>query len=264
MAQRNHLNLPHTAGSEALFAAKRGNACLQSRTEQIAPLSSPRCDAGPTSSRATKTDMPYTSRPSSTKVRCNRRARVASKASESGPPRSTTLAPFGRGSSLRTNARARAAAITCYLKIFQKIAPTLRCRPDFVHGTPVARDTLRFAAVMPSSRFHENPPRFVTIGNRCRCRHGPSRRYPDPSRRRGRPRTVGRCPNRPRSQHLGPAECMGCSRACSSAAQLRWAAARSAAARSAGALWEARLVAPSPWSLSAPVASLSVLVCWSW
>ena len=46
----------------------------------------------------------------------------------------------------------------CYLNSFQNIAPTLRCRPDFVHGMPVARETLRFAAVMPSSRFHENPP----------------------------------------------------------------------------------------------------------
>ena len=30
---------------------------------------------------------------------------------------------------------------------------------------PVARETLRFAAVMPSNRFHENPPRFVTTGS---------------------------------------------------------------------------------------------------
>jgi len=44
------------------------------------------------------------------------------------------------------------------LKIFQNIAPTLRCRPDFVQGMPVARETRRFAVVMPSSRFHENPP----------------------------------------------------------------------------------------------------------
>ena len=41
------------------------------------------------------------------------------------------------------------------------IAPTLRCRPDFVHGMPVARETRRFATVMPSSRFQENPPWFV-------------------------------------------------------------------------------------------------------
>ena len=37
-----------------------------------------------------------------------------------------------------------------YLNSFQNAAPTLRWRPDFVHGMPVARDTRRLAFVMPS------------------------------------------------------------------------------------------------------------------
>lgn len=48
-----------------------------------------------------------------------------------------------------------------YLKIFQKAEPTFRCRPDFVHGIPVARDTLRFAFVIPRARFQLNPPLFI-------------------------------------------------------------------------------------------------------
>jgi hypothetical protein len=57
------------------------------------------------------------------------------------------------------------------LKIFQNIAPTLRCRPDFVQGMPVARETFRFAAVMPSNRFHENPPRLVMTDNLRQIRY---------------------------------------------------------------------------------------------
>lgn len=37
-----------------------------------------------------------------------------------------------------------------YLNSFQNIAPSLRCRPDFVHGIPVARETLRLAFVTPN------------------------------------------------------------------------------------------------------------------
>ncbi len=48
-----------------------------------------------------------------------------------------------------------------YLNNFQKMAPTLRCRPDLVHGIPVARDTRRFAAVIPRKRFQLKPPRFM-------------------------------------------------------------------------------------------------------
>jgi hypothetical protein len=47
------------------------------------------------------------------------------------------------------------------LKIFQNMAPTLRCRPDRVHGIPVARDTLRFAFVIPVARFQLKPPLFM-------------------------------------------------------------------------------------------------------
>jgi len=36
------------------------------------------------------------------------------------------------------------------LNSFQNIAPTLRCRPDFEHGMPVALDTRRFALVTPN------------------------------------------------------------------------------------------------------------------
>ena len=44
----------------------------------------------------------------------------------------------------------REGSVHAYLNSFQKTAPTLRWRPDFVHGMPVARDTRRFAFVMPS------------------------------------------------------------------------------------------------------------------
>ena len=44
----------------------------------------------------------------------------------------------------------REGPVHAYLNSFQKTAPTLRWRPDFVHGMPVARDTRRFAFVMPS------------------------------------------------------------------------------------------------------------------
>jgi hypothetical protein len=47
------------------------------------------------------------------------------------------------------------------LKIFQNIEPTLRCRPDFVQGMPVARDTLRLALVTPTARFQLKPPLFI-------------------------------------------------------------------------------------------------------
>ena len=49
----------------------------------------------------------------------------------------------------------------CYLNSFQNIAPTLRWRPDFDHGIPVARDTLRFAFVIPTARFQLKPPLFI-------------------------------------------------------------------------------------------------------
>src|SRR5207253_1049010 len=48
-----------------------------------------------------------------------------------------------------------------YLKNLQNIDPTLRCRPDLVHGMPVARETRRLAFVIPSARFQLKPPLFI-------------------------------------------------------------------------------------------------------
>jgi hypothetical protein len=63
-----------------------------------------------------------------------------------------------------------------YLKSFQNMDPTLRCRPDSVHGMPVARETLRFAFVIPTARFQLKPPLF--IASPLQCRHGgPSEPY---------------------------------------------------------------------------------------
>jgi hypothetical protein len=50
-----------------------------------------------------------------------------------------------------------------YLKSFQNIDPTLRCRPDFVHGMPVARETRRFAFVIPVTRFQLKPPLVIAL-----------------------------------------------------------------------------------------------------
>lgn len=42
--------------------------------------------------------------------------------------------------------------------------PTLRCLPDRVSGIPIARDSLPFAAEMPTARFHEKEnPYFLPI-----------------------------------------------------------------------------------------------------
>ena len=51
-----------------------------------------------------------------------------------------------------------------YFRLYggQNKLPILRCRPERVHGIPVARDTRRFTAVMPRNRFQLNPPRFGT------------------------------------------------------------------------------------------------------
>lgn len=40
----------------------------------------------------------------------------------------------------------------------QQSPPTFRCLPDLLHGIPVARLIRDFAAEMPVSLFHENPP----------------------------------------------------------------------------------------------------------
>ena len=56
-----------------------------------------------------------------------------------------------------------------YLNNFQNTAPTLRWRPDLVHGIPVARATRRFAFVMPSWRFQLHPPRFIAASVRSGC-----------------------------------------------------------------------------------------------
>ena len=42
--------------------------------------------------------------------------------------------------------------------------PTFLCRPDMVSGTPVALESLPFAAEIPSARLHENEnPNFLPI-----------------------------------------------------------------------------------------------------
>lgn len=41
------------------------------------------------------------------------------------------------------------------------ILPTLRCRPLFVSGIPVALEILDLARVTPIARFQENPPLFT-------------------------------------------------------------------------------------------------------
>jgi len=54
------------------------------------------------------------------------------------------------------------------LNNLQNIEPTLRWRPDLVHGMPVARDTRRFAFVTPNWRFQLHPPRFTASIIACR------------------------------------------------------------------------------------------------
>ncbi len=46
--------------------------------------------------------------------------------------------------------------------------PIFRCRPERVHGMPVTRLILDFAAVIPRSRFHEKPPKLAISLNPCR------------------------------------------------------------------------------------------------
>jgi hypothetical protein len=48
-----------------------------------------------------------------------------------------------------------------YLNNFQNIEPTLRWRPDFVDGMPVAGETRRLALVTPNCRFQLHPPLFM-------------------------------------------------------------------------------------------------------
>ena len=43
------------------------------------------------------------------------------------------------------------------------ILPTLRCRPLFVRGIPVALEILDFARLIPAARFHEKPPLFILV-----------------------------------------------------------------------------------------------------
>jgi hypothetical protein len=57
------------------------------------------------------------------------------------------------------------------LNNFQNSAPTLRCRPDLVHGMPVARDTRRFAFVTPNWRFQLQPPLFIAVHLPEGCTH---------------------------------------------------------------------------------------------
>src|SRR4051794_1886311 len=55
------------------------------------------------------------------------------------------------------------AVLADHLKSFQKMAPTLRCRPGLVQGIPVARETRRLALVMPTARLQLKPPLFIGI-----------------------------------------------------------------------------------------------------
>ena len=55
---------------------------------------------------------------------------------------------------------------------FQNIEPTFRCRPDFVHGMPVARETLRLAFVIPTARLQLKPPLFI-FSLSCWTQQGP-------------------------------------------------------------------------------------------
>ena len=79
------------------------------------------------------------------------------------PVRFTPTAPLGTDPERRRSQDVAdvAGAGEKLLKDFQNMAPTFRCRPDLVHGIPVARETLRFAFVIPSSRFQLNPPLFI-------------------------------------------------------------------------------------------------------
>lgn len=72
------------------------------------------------------------------------------------PKRRDRALPRGRGWDTRG-----APGSGRYLKSFQNMDPTLRCRPDFVHGMPVERETLRFAFVIPTARFQLKPPLFI-------------------------------------------------------------------------------------------------------
>ena len=40
-------------------------------------------------------------------------------------------------------------------------APSFRCLPERVSGTPILRDILDFAADIPKSRLQEKPPLFI-------------------------------------------------------------------------------------------------------
>lgn len=70
--------------------------------------------------------------------------------------RSRLTVGYRTGPRLRVGAGSRV-----YLKIFQNMPPSLRCRPDLVHGIPVARDNLRLAFVTPRNRFQLKPPLFT-------------------------------------------------------------------------------------------------------
>ena len=41
------------------------------------------------------------------------------------------------------------------------ILPTFRPRPFLVSGIPMARETLAFAAEIPTARFQKKPPRLI-------------------------------------------------------------------------------------------------------
>ena len=43
------------------------------------------------------------------------------------------------------------------------ILPIFLCRPLFVSGIPIVRETLDLAADIPTNLFHENPPRFISL-----------------------------------------------------------------------------------------------------
>jgi len=42
-------------------------------------------------------------------------------------------------------------------------APAFLCLPDLVNGMPILRESLDFAAEIPSARFQEKPPRLTIL-----------------------------------------------------------------------------------------------------
>ena len=63
------------------------------------------------------------------------------------------------------------------------VRPIFRWRPERVSGIPILRDIRAFAPLIPTKRFHEKPPLFMSLGD---YEGGPKR-----TRNRTKPRTEG-------------------------------------------------------------------------